>query len=214
MSETNKGWVKIHRQLMSKGFYKKSEFIHLWIHLLLRANHSSNEFLHGNSVIKLKAGQFVTGRKSLSNETGIHESKVQRILKCFEIEQQIKRQSNRQYTIVTILSWDKYQHVEQQDEQQMNNKRTTVERRLNTNKNEKNEKNKKKGFLPSADDIIEYLIDNGYKQTIICDLWSHYACNNWKDNKGKDITNWKQTIKAEWFLPQHKCYGPNLPMVF
>lgn len=152
MSETNKGWVKIHRQLMSKGFYKNSDYIHLWLHLLLKANHSSNEFLHGNSVIKLKAGQFVTGRKSLSNETGIHESKVQRILKCFENEQQIKQQTNRQYRVITILSWDKFQHSEQQDEQQMNNKRTTVERRLNTNKNEKNEKNKKKGFLPSVND--------------------------------------------------------------
>lgn len=34
------GWIKLYRNLKNKGFYKKSEHVHLWIHLLMKANHA------------------------------------------------------------------------------------------------------------------------------------------------------------------------------
>jgi hypothetical protein len=39
------GWIKLHRKLQKKGYYKKSEYIHLWVHLLLSANHKEKEFI-------------------------------------------------------------------------------------------------------------------------------------------------------------------------
>jgi len=78
------GWISIYRSLQNKGWYKKSEFIHLWIHILIKANHENCEFWFNGKNIKLKKGQFITGRKKLSSETGINESKIERILKVFE----------------------------------------------------------------------------------------------------------------------------------
>lgn len=130
------GWVKVYRQLKDKAYYKDSEFVHLWLHLLLCANHDSAEFLNGYEIVKLKKGQFITGRKKLSLETGISESKIERILKVFESEQQIEQQTNSRNRLISIVLWDKYQ----QSEQQKNSKRTASEQQVDTNNNDKNNK--------------------------------------------------------------------------
>jgi hypothetical protein len=138
------GFIKVFRSITNKGWYKDSECVALWLHLLLKANHKEAEFMLGYSIIKLLPGQLVTGRKALSYETGISESKIERILKLFEIEQQIEQQTNSRNRIITILSWDAYQ----KSEQQMDSPRTASEQPVDTNnknnnnKNDNNEKNK------------------------------------------------------------------------
>ena len=68
----------------------------------------------------------------------IDENKVTRILKTFENEQQIEQQTSNKNRLITIVSWDVYQKGEQRNNQQVNNKRTTDEQQVNTNKNNKN----------------------------------------------------------------------------
>lgn len=138
------GYIKLFRSLKEKGWYKRSDYVHLWLHLLMSANHKENEFMFSGRVVMLKPGQFLTGRKALSQQTGINESKIERILTFFEkIEHQIEQQKSNKNRIITIVSWSDYQITEQQNEQQLNNKRTTTEQQLNTNNNDKNVKNDK-----------------------------------------------------------------------
>jgi len=138
------GYIKLFRSLKNKGWYKKSDFVHLWIHILIKANHKQTEFWFNGKNIILEPGQFVTGRTILHNETGIHESKIERILNFFEkIEHQIEQQKTSKNRLVSIVSWEQYQQTEQQTEQQLNNQRTTTEQPLNTYKNVKNNKNVK-----------------------------------------------------------------------
>lgn len=137
----NSGWIKVFRSLMNKCWYSDSEYVHLWLHLLLKANHKEAEVLLNNKIVKIKSGQFITGRKKLSKETGINESKIERILKCFESDQQIEQQTNSKSRLISISYWNEYQD----SEQQKNNKRTTREQHVNTNKNDKEQiKNEKK----------------------------------------------------------------------
>jgi len=131
------GWVKIHRQLWQKGYYKKSKYVHLWLHLLLKANHKPNEWLYKNKTMKVNRGQFITSRKTLSLETGINQSSIEHILKCFESEQQIKQQNLYSSRLITILKYNDYQI----SEQQIDSKLTASEQQINTNKNDKKEKN-------------------------------------------------------------------------
>lgn len=135
------GWVKLFRSLSRKGWYKKSDYIHLWIHLLLKVNYKENEWLYKNKIFKVKEGQFITSRKTLSMETGINESKIERILKCFENEQQIEQQNMHTSRLISIINWQQYQIKEQQIEQQVNSKRTASEQRVNTIKESKKDKN-------------------------------------------------------------------------
>lgn len=169
------GWVKIHRQLKDKAYYKDSEFIHLWLHLLLCANHDNGEYLNGYEIVKLKKGQFITGRKKLSLETGISESKIERILKVFESEQQIEQQTNSRNRLISIVSWDKFQ----QSEQQKDSKWTASGQQVNTNKNEKNYKNEK--------NIIEVY-------PTFDDFWNLY---DKKVDKPKSESKWNSLTQSE-----------------
>jgi len=102
------------------------------------------EEILGGKPIKCKPGQFTTGRKQLSEETGISESKIERILSNFEkIEQQIEQQKTSVNRLISILNWQDYQSIEQQIEQQVNSDRTTSGQRVNTLKELKNDKNVK-----------------------------------------------------------------------
>ena len=140
------GWIKLHRSILEKGWIKKPEYVQLWVVLLLLASHDDREYFWNGKTIILKSGQLITGRKSLSQKTGIDENKIERILKCFKSEQQIEQQTTSTSRLISILNWKKFQQFEQPFEQRVNNERTTSEQRVNTNKelkkgnNEKNEK--------------------------------------------------------------------------
>ena len=129
---TLQGYIKLFRTFQNNIFYKNSDAIHLWIHLLFCASFEDNVFYYKNTKINLKRGQLITGRKKLSQETGINESKIFRLLKLFESEHQIEQQKTSKYSIITIISYDTYNESEHQIEQQMNNKRTTNEQQANT----------------------------------------------------------------------------------
>ena len=123
------GWIKLHRKLIAKAFYRKdSEAVHLWIHIIFCANRSEREEILGGKPIICLPGQFTTGRKQLSESTGICESKIERLLKKFEeIEQQIEQQKTNTNRLISVVNWGQYQISEQQDEQRPNNDRTTSE---------------------------------------------------------------------------------------
>lgn len=121
------GWVPIPREWRNKGWYRDSEYVHLMLELLLCANHKEVEFLFNGKIMRVKPGQFITGRKELSVNTGIQESKVERILNCFENEHLIEQQKTNKYRIITMLSAGGIFKDEQQNEQELNNKRTTSE---------------------------------------------------------------------------------------
>ena len=91
-----------------------------------------------NQTILIREGQFLTGRKELSKETGISETTVERILKMLENEQQIMQEKTTKFRIITIINWKEYQGGQQTD-----NKRTTDGQQTDTNKNDKNDKNDK-----------------------------------------------------------------------
>lgn len=138
------GYVKIHRQMLSNPIVcKDTDHIAVWIYLLLNATHAEQDVFFNGRRVRLRPGQLITGRKSISSELMITESKVQRILKRFEIEQQIEQQTCTKNRLISLLNWDKYQSSEQRNEQQVNNERTTSEQQVNTNKNERMKECKK-----------------------------------------------------------------------
>jgi len=131
------GWISLHRKIIDNPLFEDPHALMLWVYLLLRANHKPAKILRGNRTVAIKRGQFLTGRKSLSKATGIQESKIERLLKLFESEQQIEQQKTTKYRLISITNYNEYQG----SEQQINNKRTTTEQQLNTNNNDNNDNN-------------------------------------------------------------------------
>lgn len=133
------GWIKLHRKLLDNPIVcKDADHLAIWTYLLLNATHKEKQAIFQGLKITLQPGQLITGRKAIAEALRVTESKVQRVLSCFESEQQIEQQTSNKNRLITILRWAEYQHDEQQNEQQMNNKRTTNEQQVNTNKNERN----------------------------------------------------------------------------
>ena len=169
--DSNNGWIKLHRKLLDNPVVMKdSDHLAVWIYLLLNASHTEYPVLFGGKKISLKAGQLITGRKSIASTLGISESKVRRILDLFEIDQQIDRQRSNKNSLVSILNWDKYQIFDQQIDQQPTNKRPTTDQQATTNKNNKNIKNIKEckeiiySDVPELNEAIIAFID--YRKSI------------------------------------------------
>lgn len=152
MTET--GWIKLHRKMLKNPVVMKdSDHLAVWVYLLLNATRVVHfSFFEGKN-IEIKPGQLIIGRRRISHDTGIHESKVQRILKLFENEHLFKQQTGCKSRLISILKWKEYQISEQVTEQQVNNKRTTSEQQVNTiqegkeYKEEKKERSARENFL-------------------------------------------------------------------
>jgi DNA-binding MarR family transcriptional regulator len=177
---TENGWVKLHRKIRDKGWYLDSEYVHLYIHIHLKANHSIGEFLQNGEIVKLKAGQFVTGRKQLSIETGVSESKVERVLKCFEKDGVIEQQTNSRNRLISILSWE----TEQIGEQQTNSTRTANGQQMDTNNKNKEDKEELIIYSHWIDEFIQTKLKQVPKMTVQMDF--------------EEMVEIEKTFKDEW----------------
>ena len=182
------GWIKWHRKVLDNPIIMKDkDYFAIWGYLLLNATHKEYDTLFNGKRITLKEGQLIIGRKSIAEKLKIDESKVQRILKSFENEQQIEQQTTSRNRLISIINWHEYQQNEQQVEQQVNNDCTTNEQQVNTNKNIKNNKNEKniskKESKKSFDDLIDKFTQN---EELRVELRNHLAT---RKSKRATLTN-------------------------
>jgi hypothetical protein len=196
------GWVKVHRKIMDKGYYKRSQYVHLWIHILLKASHNETEFMWNGKIEKLMPGQFVTGRKQLSVDTGISQSTVERILETLESEHQIGQQKTNKFRLLTVTNWIQYQKTGQQNGQQMDNKWTTNGQQMDTFKNDKNVRIKEiKSMPPTIEELKSYIQEKKY-DVVAEKFFAYYESNGWMVGKNK-MKSWRAAL-VTW---HHGNYG-------
>ena len=131
------GWIKLYRSFASWGWYKKANMVHLFIHLLLTANHKDGEW-EGITILR---GQVATGRKSLSEKTGISEQKIRTCLTKLQQSNEITLKSTSKYSIITLCNYGLYQDTQNETNQQLTSNQPATNQQLTTNKNLKNVKN-------------------------------------------------------------------------
>jgi len=99
------GWVKIHRKMLENPVVcKDNDHLAIWIYLLVNATHKEIPAMFQGRKITLKPGQLVTGRKSISEQLSVSESKVHRVLLLFENDQQIEQQTSNKNRIISIVN--------------------------------------------------------------------------------------------------------------
>jgi len=104
-------------------------------------------------VVVVKEGQLITGRKTLSEETGLPETTIERILTYLESEHQIGQQKTTKFRLITIVNWKDYQNPDIKTD----NKRTTNGQQTDTNKNDNNVKNDKKTPASGEDEASKFI---------------------------------------------------------
>jgi hypothetical protein len=188
------GYIKLWRSLKYNPVMQKPEYLSVWIYLLMTANYKESEFVFNDSKTVVKLGSFITSRAKIAINTGVQESKVERILKYLETEQQIEQQSFNKFRIISIVNWSKYQQTEQETEQLVNSKRTASEQQVNTyNKDKKDKKDNNIFIIPTLEEIKSYCRERKNQvnpQTFI----DHYLSNGWLVGKNK-MKDWKAAVR-------------------
>lgn len=137
MNKLKTGWVYLHKSILDWEWYDDINVVRLFIHLLLKANYTETQWRG----IKIGRGQHLTGRLSLSKETGLTEQQVRTALNKLISTNEITKESTNQYTIITIINYDKYQANNQQPTKRVTNEQPTDNHSLiKINKNKKKNK--------------------------------------------------------------------------
>lgn len=137
------GWIKLHRSLQDSAIANHPEYLAVWVHLMLRAQHSSSEFVVGRQIVKLSAGQLVFGRIKFSSEIGVSENKVRAALDVMKSLNMITIKSMAKFSIISITKWVDYQTESPADNQEAASKSPAVNQHPATYKNDKNVNNDK-----------------------------------------------------------------------
>lgn len=131
------GYVLLHRKMMEWGWYKDSQTVHLFLHLLFKASWKKSEW----KGIPINRGEIIVGRKTLHFETGISEQSIRTILTRLKSTNELTIKSTSRFSVITICNYESYQNVKNEINQQTNqqtNQQSTTSKELKNIKENKN----------------------------------------------------------------------------
>jgi hypothetical protein len=197
--EKNNGWVLLHREIRQWEWYKDSNMVHLFIHLLVSANFKDGKW----KGVEIKRGQLLTGLNALNEVTGISIRTLRTCLSKLERTGEIARKSTSKFSIITICNYDEYQNKQEATDKQVTSNRQASDKQVTTNNNDNNDNNEnnvcEEGAPPTLEEVKKYFKDCGYRDGNAKKAWLSYEAANWHDSKGHKIRNWKQKIAQVWF---------------
>ncbi len=131
-----RGYSKIYRKILDWQWYKNSNVKNLFIHCVLKANHSEKKW-EGEII---KAGEFITSLAKLSEEIGISVQQIRSALNKLNNKEIVVKSTNK-YTKITLLNHNIYNN-NKEGKQQTNNKQPTnnqqtTNKQITTTKNNK-----------------------------------------------------------------------------
>lgn len=107
---SGQGLVFLHRKVRELPFYKSdSEAVHLWIHLIMEVNAAEGMVTTEFGEYPVGRGQVITGRHTLSKDTGITPDRVKYLLNKFAKMGMITTLANKKFTLLTVTKYDDYQ---------------------------------------------------------------------------------------------------------
>lgn len=107
---SGQGLVFLHRKVRELPFYKTdSEAVHLWIHLIMEVNSADGMVTTEFGEYPVSRGQVITGRNTLSKDTGIAPDRVKYLLNKFAKMGMITTLANKKFTLLTVTKYDDYQ---------------------------------------------------------------------------------------------------------
>lgn len=198
------GYIKLFRKLVKWRWYQDSVVKDLFLHCLIFASFRDFNWMDQ----MLKAGQFVTSYKNLSQELGFSVQQIRTALKKLESTGEITSKSTNKFTVITVVNWANYQSDEDYintesnnpttNEQQTDNKRTTNEQQHRKNiKNIKNIKNSEKRAraYPLLSQISEFIKVNNLNVDAE-KFFKHYSERDWLTADGKPIDDWQSVVRS------------------
>jgi hypothetical protein len=133
------GWVKVYRKIIDWEWYKDANTFRVFFHLLIMANHEPKK-CRG---IWVGRGQWITGRKALSESLTLSDRQVRTALNHLKSTNEITINPSNRFSLITIVNYEEYQKKDsdsdQQNDQQLDiqatSKRPANDQQTTTNKN-------------------------------------------------------------------------------
>jgi len=182
------GWIKIHRKFLEWQWFNKSEAVHLFMYMLLKANHKDGKW----QGIEVKRGQFISSLGNISNATGISIQTIRTILKKLEKTNEIELKSTSQFTIVTISKYDCYQEQNDDTNKPLTNNQQATNKQLTTNKNDKKER--MLFIVPSLQEVSAYCQERN-NNVDSQKFFDFYESKGWMVGKNK-MKDWKAAVRT------------------
>jgi DNA-binding transcriptional regulator YhcF (GntR family) len=100
-----KGFIILYRKLLDWEWYDHIPTKVLFIHLLLKANHTKKQWRG----IDINRGQYLTSLNTLSQETGLSVKQVRCALNNLEKTGEVGKQTTKLNTLISVTNYDNYQ---------------------------------------------------------------------------------------------------------
>jgi len=143
-----RGFIKVFRKLREWEWYKNSEMVHLFTHLLLSANQEENNW----QGVTVKRGQLITGLDSLKKDTGISTQTLRTCIARLKSTGEITSESTNKFRIITLLKYEEYQEknikLTSKPTSKLTNNQQSTNNQLTANKNDKELKELKENSDP------------------------------------------------------------------
>ena len=110
--DLSNGHIKLYRCLLDSDLMRDARRIKalkLFVWSLLRASWKARTVKWGGISVEVGPGQFITGVRTASRETGLSEREIRTAFSYLEATQRTTHQSTHLYSVITIVNWESYQ---------------------------------------------------------------------------------------------------------
>lgn len=149
------GYVSLYRSFIKWEWFEVPNMVTVFIYCLLKANFKDKSWRG----VDVKRGQFITSLETMKNETKLSTQKIRTCLDKLEKTQEINKQSNKQYTLITVCKYDTYQGKQELNNKQLTNEQQTTNKQITTtnniNKDNKSIEDRKTEFKNSLYNFLD-----------------------------------------------------------
>ena len=184
-------WIKVNRQILESNVFEDAKTFKVFMWILLNANYKKRTLLNG---LTLNAGQLCTSRERIATACNMHPSSVSRVLTRLKRCNSIAQKANSRGSVIEVINWGVFQHVDSTPEQLTNSKRTASEQLANTE--EESKKERTLNICPQSDGLQTV---NGSKGRAAYSeefeqFWQTFPSRR-KTKKRKAFADFKKAIK-------------------
>lgn len=201
----NNGFILLHRKFLKWEWYSNINDRLVFIHCLLSANWEDGWF----EGVKIPRGSFATSYKNLAKEIGISVHQLRTSLNHLKLTHNVAHETNKQFSIITINNYDKYQLSGTPSGKRVANEWQTSGNNIINNNERNKEKENNNIYIVEIIDHLNLRTGQHYKSTtqktrdlIKARLNEKFTIDDFKVVIDKMCVEWMNTDMQKYLRPE------------
>lgn len=201
----NNGFILLHRKFLKWEWYSNTNDRLVFIHCLLSANWEDGWF----EGVNIPRGSFATSYKNLAKEIGISVQSLRTSLKHLKSTNNITHETNKQFSIITINNYNKYQLDNTLSNKRLTNEQQTINNNIINNNERNKEKENNNKYIVEIIDHLNLRTGQHYKTTtqktrelIKARLNEKFTIDDFKVVIDKMCVEWMNTDMQKYLRPE------------